>query len=153
MVIWKKLILGLVLLLALSVVHASDIGVADDFKESIGEDNMALGAISDDSQADINVSDSVLEVPHIPDAPDEPDVNQNKTIYITPENIATYFKDSNLEDDYDNKVFVFEGSFSNLGKLSINAQNITIKGEFVLVIHKRQNIKTNVEYTQQAEKL
>ncbi|MEE1335458.1 right-handed parallel beta-helix repeat-containing protein [Methanobrevibacter sp.] len=129
MVIWKKLILGLVLLLALSAVHASDIGVADDSQESISVDNLALEDISDDSQADINVSDSVLEVPHIPDVPDEPDVNQNKTIYITPENIATYFKDSNLEDDYDNKVFVFEGTFSNLGKLSINAQNITIKGE------------------------
>ena len=52
MVIWKKLILGLVLLLALSAVHASDIGVADDSQESISVDNLALEDISDDSQAE-----------------------------------------------------------------------------------------------------
>ena len=110
MVIWKKLILGLILLLTLSAVHASDINVTDDG---------VLGA----------GNASVLELPSIPDAPDEPDVVQNETIYITPENIGTYFKDNSLESDYANRVFVFEGSFNNLGKMSINAQNITIKGD------------------------
>ena len=110
MVIWKKLILGLILLLTLSAVHASDINVTDDVVLEAG-------------------NASVLELPPIPDAPDEPDVVQNETIYITPENIGTYFKDNTLESDYDNRVFVFEGSFNNLGKMSINAQNITIKGD------------------------
>lgn len=110
MVIWKKLILGLILLLTLSAVHASDINVTDDVVLEAG-------------------NASVLELPPIPDAPDEPDVVQNETIYITPENIGTYFKDNSLESDYANRVFVFEGSFNNLGKMSINAQNITIKGD------------------------
>lgn len=110
MVIWKKLILGLILLLTLSAVHASDINVTDDVVLEAGDA-------------------SVLELPPIPDAPDEPDVVQNETIYITPENIGTYFKDNTLESDYANRVFVFEGSFNNLGKMSINAQNITIKGD------------------------
>ena len=103
-IIWKKLILGLILLLALSCVHASDINCTDN-------------------------STDVLEAPVIPDEPDKPDLVENETIYITPENIDSYFKDSSLKDDYDNKVFVFEGSFNNIGKLSINAQNVTIKGD------------------------
>ena len=110
LVIWKKLILGLILLLTLSAVHASDINVTDDGVLEAG-------------------NASVLELPPIPDAPDEPDVVQNETVYITPENIGTYFKDNTLESDYANKVFVFEGSFNNLGKMLINAQNITIKGD------------------------
>ena len=78
----------------------------------------------------MNVTDNstdILEAPVIPDEPDKPDLVENETIYITPENIDTYFKDNNLNDDYDNKVFVFEGSFNNIGKLSLNAQNVTIK--------------------------
>ena len=97
-------------MLTLSAVHASDINVTDDVVLEAGDA-------------------SVLELPPIPDAPDEPDVVQNETIYITPENIGTYFKDNTLESDYANRVFVFEGSFNNLGKMSINAQNITIKGD------------------------
>ena len=100
----------MILLLTLSAVHASDINVTDDVVLEAGDA-------------------SVLELPPIPDAPDEPDVVQNETIYITPENIGTYFKDNTLESDYANRVFVFEGSFNNLGKMSINAQNITIKGD------------------------
>lgn len=98
------------MLLTLSAVHASDINVTDDVVLEAG-------------------NASVLELPPIPDAPDKPDVVQNETIYITPENIGTYFKDNSLESDYANRVFVFEGSFNNLGKMSINAQNITIKGD------------------------
>ncbi len=97
-------------MLTLSAVHASDINVTDDVVLEAG-------------------NASVLELPPIPDAPDKPDVVQNETIYITPENIGTYFKDNSLESDYANRVFVFEGSFNNLGKMSINAQNITIKGD------------------------
>ncbi len=98
------MILGLVLLLALSAVHAADINVTDN-------------------------STDVLQVPAIPDAPDEPDIVQNETVYITPENIDNYFKDNTLEKDYDNTVFVFEGTFNNLGKMSLKASNITIKGD------------------------
>ena len=82
--------------------------------------------------SDMNVTDNstdILEAPVIPDEPDKPDLVENETIYITPENIDNYFKDNSLKDDYDNKVFVFEGSFNNIGKLSINAQNVTIKGD------------------------
>ena len=103
-IIWKKLILGLIIFLTLSCVHASDINVTDNSTE-------------------------ILEAPVILDEPDKPDLVENETIYITPENIDNYFKDNSLKDDYDNKVFVFEGSFNNIGKLSINAQNVTIKGD------------------------
>jgi len=103
-IIWKKLILGLIIFLTLSCVHASDMNVTDN-------------------------STDILEAPVIPDEPDKPDLVENETIYITTENIDTYFKDNNLNDDYDNKVFVFEGSFNNIGKLSLNAQNVTIKGD------------------------
>lgn len=103
-IIWKKLILGLIIFLTLSCVHASDMNVTDN-------------------------STDILEAPVIPDEPDKPDLVENETIYITPENIDNYFKDNSLKDDYDNKVFVFEGSFNNIGKLSINAQNVTIKGD------------------------
>ena len=103
-IIWKKLILGLIIFLTLSCVHAGDMNVTDN-------------------------STDILEAPVIPDEPDKPDLVENETIYITPENIDTYFKDNNLNDDYDNKVFVFEGNFNNIGKLSLNAQNVTIKGD------------------------
>ena len=81
---------------------------------------------------DVNETDNstdVLQAPVIPVSPDEPDLVVNDTIYITPENIGNYFRDNTLENDYDNKVFVFEGDFNNLGKLSINAGNVTIKGD------------------------
>ncbi|WP_296846776.1 right-handed parallel beta-helix repeat-containing protein [uncultured Methanobrevibacter sp.] len=103
-IIWKKLILGLIIFLTLSCAYASDVNVTDN-------------------------STDILVAPVIPDEPDKPDLVENETIYITPENIDSYFKDSSLKDDYDNKVFVFEGSFNNIGKLSINAQNVTIKGD------------------------
>ena len=98
----------------MSAVHAADINVTDD---SVLETPV--------------ISNESLEVPPIPDAPDEPDIVQNETVYITPENIDNYFKDNTLEKDYDNTVFVFEGDFNNLGKMSLKASNITIKGDGV----------------------
>ncbi len=98
--------------MALSAVHAADLNVTDD---SVLETPV--------------ISNESLEVPPIPDAPDEPDIVQNETVYITPENIDNYFKDNTLEKDHDNTVFVFEGNFNNLGKMSLKASNIIIKGD------------------------
>ena len=92
------------LLLALSAVHASDINCTDN-------------------------STDILEAPAIPDTPDKPDLVINDMVYISPDNIDEYFRDNTLTEDYDNKVFVFEGNFNNLGKLSIDAQNVTVKGD------------------------
>ena len=105
----RKLIFGLVLMiLAMSFVQASEVNMTDN-------------------------STDVLEAPVIPDTPDKPDLVVNETVYITPNNINEYFKDNTLTEDYNDRTFVFEGDFNNLGKLSINAQNVTIKGDGALL--------------------
>lgn len=93
--------------------------------------SMSVSSAHDVNDANLSVSGeiSAFQLPSIPDTPDKPDLVENQTIYITPDNIDDYFKDNSLTKDYDDKVFVFEGSFNNIGKLSINAKNITIKGE------------------------
>ena len=82
--------------------------------------------------SEVNLTDNstdILEAPVVPDSPDKPDLNVNQTVYITPNNIDDYFKDNTLTDDYNDKTFIFEGNFNNLGKISINAKNVTIMGE------------------------
>ncbi|MDO5824096.1 right-handed parallel beta-helix repeat-containing protein [Methanobrevibacter sp.] len=101
----RKLIFGLLLMiLAMSFVQAGEVNLTDNSTE-------------------------VLKAPVVPDTPDKPDLVVNDTVYITPNNIDEYFKDNTLTEDYDGKTFVFEGSFNNIGKLSVNAKNVTIKGE------------------------
>ena len=104
-VIRRKLIFGLILMiLAVSFVSASDVNTTDN-------------------------STDVLTAPAIPDTPDKPDLVVNETVYITPNNIDEYFADNTLTDEYDGKTFIFEGNFNNLGKISIDAQNVVIKGQ------------------------
>ena len=75
-----------------------------------------------------NLTDA-CQVPAIPDSPDTPDLIANETIYVNSDNIDTYFKDNTLSSNYDNKIFIFEGEFDNLEKLTVSASNITIKGD------------------------
>lgn len=96
-------------MLALSFVYAGDTNATDTLKT----DN----------------STGVLTAPVIPDTPDKPDLIVNETIYVTEKNIDDYFTDNTLTDKYDNKIFVFEGSFNTLGKLTVKAGNVTIKGD------------------------
>lgn len=60
--------------------------------------------------------------------PDEPDLVLNDTIYVTSDNIDEYFTDGILTSRFDNKTLIFNQNFENLGKLEINAKNVTIKG-------------------------
>lgn len=93
---------------------------------------LSFVSASDTNASDVLETDNetaVLAAPVIPDAPDKPDLVVNETIYITENNIDDYFKNNVLEDEYDGKIFVFEGNFNDLGKLSIKAQNVTIKGD------------------------
>ena len=60
--------------------------------------------------------------------PDEPDLVVNDTIYITSDNIDDYFTNGKLSSRFDNKTLIFNQNFENLGKLEINASNVTISG-------------------------
>ena len=62
------------------------------------------------------------------EVPDVPDLIFNETIYIDSKNLDDYFKNGVLESKYSNKTLVFSEDFENLGKLSINAENVTIRG-------------------------
>lgn len=100
--------LALVLILAMTCVEAHD--------------------VNDTSLSALNSSE-VYQKPIVPDMPDKPDLVVNETIYVTSKNIDDYFKDNVLTERYDNKIFVFEGSFNEKGKLVIDASNVTIKGD------------------------
>ena len=79
------------------------------------------------STVDLSVGEvSVLNVEE--EIPDEPDLVLNDTIYITSDNIDDYFTDGKLSSRFDNKTLIFSQNFENLGKLEINAKNVTING-------------------------
>ena len=69
---------------------------------------------------------SVLTVEE--EVPDEPDLVVNDTIYIDSDNIDDYFTDGVLTSRFNDKTLIFNQNFENLGKLSIRANNVTIKG-------------------------
>lgn len=60
--------------------------------------------------------------------PDYPDLVLNDTIYINSDNFDDYFEDGVLKSKYDDKTLIFTQNFENLGKLVIDAKNVTIKG-------------------------
>lgn len=78
---------------------------------------------------EISNETSVVNAPSIPDAPDRPDLIVNETIYVNENNLDDYFKDNVLSDEFNGKIFVFEGDFNNWAKLSVKACNVTIKGD------------------------
>ena len=60
--------------------------------------------------------------------PDYPDLVLNDTIYVNSENIDEYFVNGVLESKFSDKTLIFNQNFENLGKLTIHAKNVTIKG-------------------------
>ena len=93
-------------------------------------------SVSSVSALDLNQTNStnVLSVEGISilnvevEIPDEPDLIVNDTIYITSDNIDDYFTNGKLSSRFDNKTLIFNQNFENLGKLEINASNVTING-------------------------
>ena len=60
--------------------------------------------------------------------PDYPDLILNDTIYVNSDNIDEYFENGVLKSKFSNKTLIFNQNFENLGKLTIHAKNVTIKG-------------------------
>ena len=93
-------------------------------------------SVSSASAMDLNDTNStgdlsVCELPILSieeEIPDEPDLVVNDTIYIDSDNIDEYFTDGVLSSRFDDKTLIFTQNFENLGKLEINARNVTIKG-------------------------
>lgn len=79
------------------------------------------------STSDLSLTDTpVLSAEE--EIPDVPDLVLNDTIYVTSDNVDDYFTNGILTSRYDNKTLIFTQNLENLGKLEINANNVTIKG-------------------------
>ena len=93
-------------------------------------------SLSSVSAADLNETNSTikLDVEDVSlltvdeEVPDEPDLVVNDTIYIDSDNIDDYFTNGVLTSRFNDKTLIFNQNFENLGKLSIRANNVTIKG-------------------------
>ena len=60
--------------------------------------------------------------------PDEPDLIVNNTIYLTKDNFNTYFDDGVLKSWFGGNTIIFAEDFENLGKLTIQAEDVIING-------------------------
>ena len=74
-------------------------------------------------QAD-NDNISAIEQPDIPDLINKTANNYNISI----DNIGFYFKNGNLNGDYEGDSFLFLGDFDNLGVLTVNCNNVNLSG-------------------------
>lgn len=111
-----------ILILICSIILISSVSAVDvdnsTFKssDSLNVDQVSLSNLSD------------IELDSDDEVPDEPDLVVNDTIYLDSENIDDYFTDGVLKSDFNDKTFIFNHDFENLGILTINAKNVTIKG-------------------------
>lgn len=60
--------------------------------------------------------------------PDEPDLVVNNTIYLTKDNFNNYFEDGVLKSWFGGNTIIFTEDFENLGKLTIQAEDVILKG-------------------------
>ena len=75
-----------------------------------------------------NLSDKLSVADVEDEVPDEPDLVVNDTIYVNSDNFDDYFTDGILSSRFNDKTLIFNQNFENLGKLVIQAKNVTIKG-------------------------
>ena len=87
----------------------------------LNDDNSTV-VIKEDLSDKLSVADVEDEVP------DEPDLVVNDTIYVNSDNFDDYFTDGTLSSRFNDKTLIFNQNFENLGKLVIQAKNVTIKG-------------------------
>ena len=83
-----------------------------------------------ETNSTIDLAASEIDILNIEDeeVPDEPDLVVNDTIYIDYDNIDDYFTNGILKSRFNGKTLIFNQNFENLGRLIINANNVTIKG-------------------------
>ena len=83
-----------------------------------------------ETNSTIDLAASEIDILNIEDeeVPDEPDLVVNDTIYIDSDNIDDYFTNGILKSRFNGKTLIFNQNFENLGRLIINANNVTIKG-------------------------
>ncbi|MBE6500360.1 MAG: right-handed parallel beta-helix repeat-containing protein [Methanobrevibacter thaueri] len=77
-----------------------------------------------------HINNELIKIPDviIPDNPDTPDLIVNETYYVHQNDIDDYFNNGILNPKYANKTLIFTGNFQNIGKLTINTNNVTIIG-------------------------
>ncbi len=111
-----------ILILICSIILISSVSAVDvdnsTFKssDSLNDNQISLSNLSD------------VELIGDEEVPDVPDLAINDTIYIDSGNIDDYFTDGVLKPNFNDKTFIFNQDFENLGILTINAKNVTIKG-------------------------
>ena len=81
-----------------------------------------------DDNVTANQTEDIVGINEVDEVPDEPDLVFNDTIYIDSENFYDYFEDGVLKSKCSDKTLIFTQNFENLGKLTIDANNVTIKG-------------------------
>ena len=125
------ILLLIVALFALSLTSVS----AEDLSQ---DDNLTIEEVSHDD-LELNKTNEVLSVDDADDiigdisqqddeVPDVPDLIVNETYYVHSYDLDDYFEDGVLKSQYANKILVFSGNFLNQGKLTIDVNNVTIKG-------------------------
>lgn len=97
------------------------------------DDNLTISEDTPDTQLTVNglsEFNETLNLPdiEIPDSPDTPDLVVNETYYVHQEDIDEYFINGVLDPMYSNKILVFTGNFNNVGKLTVDVDNVTIIG-------------------------
>lgn len=117
----RKLVLGLIILcivvISTSSVYATEIVKNDTLDSS---NSLEIQQIDDDA-----VLDGINDVDEVPD---EPDLVFNDTIYVTSQNFDDYFDNNVLKSGCSDKTLIFSQDFENLGKITIRADNVVIKG-------------------------
>ena len=83
---------------------------------------------ANDTNVDLLLADSDLNVFGEVEVPDVPDLFVNKTVYVDSDNIEDVFVDGELQSKYANKTIIFSDDFENLGKLEVGVDNVTIIG-------------------------
>lgn len=105
------------------MIMISSISASNKLIESLSTNNNDSETISINLSVS-NLSDNENDI----ETPDIPDLVVNDTIYITSEDIDDYFPNGELESKYVNKTLIFAGNFLGVGKLTINVNNVTLKG-------------------------
>ena len=117
----RRLFWSLILIYSIIILSSVSATEIDNNTAFISSDSLNIDQISLSNASNV---ESVID----DDVPDEPDLVVNDTIYIDSDNIDDYFTNGILKSRYDDKTLIFNQNFENLGKLVIQANNVTIKG-------------------------
>ena len=114
------------LFIGISHVSASEeVNMTESPQSTLATSQIGDASLSSSDDGEV-LGDMIL--PDTPDNPDSPDLVFNETIYIDSTNLNDYFTDGVLQQRCSNKTLVFMGSFENIGRLVIGADNVAIRG-------------------------